>query len=116
MRKIFVVLFIFAAITVQAQAPAYQRGDTVRIKGVATPAELEIVGIPGDHVRNDDTGLYVNDVAVTYFPPDFLDRFRWQGEKVIPDGHYFIMGVARLNEYLTETVGLHPAGDLERVR
>ena len=116
MRKAFPALMIIAATTVQAQSPTYQRGESVRIHGVAKPVELKIVGIPGDHVRNDDTGLYVNDVAVISFPRDFVERFRWQGEKLIPDGHYFVMGVQRLNEAITESVGLHPAADLERVR
>src|SRR6476620_6195523 len=107
MRRVFLALLITATI-VQAQSPTYQRDQTVRIKGVSAPAELKIVGIPGDHVRNHDTGLYVSDVAVTYFPRDFLDRFKWQGEKVIPNSHYFVMGTERLNERLTENVGLYP--------
>ena len=116
MRKIVLTLMIIAATTAQAQSSTYQRNESVRIHGLARPVEVKIIGTPGDHVRNDDTGLYVNDVAVTYFPSDFLDRFKWQGEKVIPDGHYFVMGVQRLNERISEHVGLYSAADVEPVR
>jgi len=116
MPKIFLALMIIAATTVQAQSPTYQRGESVRIHGLAKPFELKIVGIPGDRIRNDDTGLYVNDVAVTFFTRDFWGRFKWQGEKVIPEGHYFVMGEQRVNQDIAEYVGLHPAADLERIR
>jgi hypothetical protein len=53
---------------------------------------------------------------VTHLPRDFLERFKWQGEKVIPDGHYFVMGTQRLNGNIAERVGLYPAADLERVQ
>jgi len=115
MRKTLLALMIIVATTVEAQAPTYQRGDTVRIKGLARPGELKVIGIPGDYLRNDDTGLSVNGIPVTYFASDFLERFKWQGEKVIPEGHYFVMGTERLNKRVTENVGLHPAADLERM-
>jgi hypothetical protein len=113
--RLLLVLAIFASTAVQAQSPTYQRGDTVRVRDVAKPAVLKIVGVPNDRIRSDDAGVYINDVAVSGFSPEFLARARWRNE-VIPEGHYFVMGEQRLNQDVSEHIGIHPGADLEIVR
>jgi len=75
----------------------------------------DIASIPNDRIRADDSGVYVNDVAVTGFSRDFLTRFRREPQ-IVPEGHYFLMGEERLNQNITERMGIHPGVDLERVR
>jgi hypothetical protein len=56
----------------QGQPQVYQRGDVVRCHDVSKPAVFKVIGIPADRIRADETGAYVNDVAVTGFSPEFL--------------------------------------------
>ena len=57
MRRLLIALAILTSTTVQAQSPTYQRGDNVRVRDVAKPAVLKIVGIPNDRIRSDDAGI-----------------------------------------------------------
>ena len=115
MRRLLIVLAILASTMVQAQSPTYQRGDNVRVRDVAKPAVLKIVGIPNDRIRSDDAGIYINDVAVTGFSPEFLARARWRTQ-VVPEGHYFIMGEQRLNQDVGEHIGIFSRADIEKVQ
>ena len=114
MRRLLVALAILVATTVQAQSLTFQRGDLVRLRNVAKPAVLKIVGIPTDRIRADASGVYVNDVAVTGFSREFLTRFTWE-TKVIPNGHYFVLGEQRLNDDVSENMSIVPASSLTAV-
>jgi hypothetical protein len=95
--------------------PAFQRGDLVKLQGVDKPVTFKVVAIPKDRIRADDTGVYVNDVAVTGFSKEFLTRFRRE-PSVVPEGQYFLMGERRVNNDVTELAGLFPASALEKAR
>ena len=91
----------FASTTSEAQTPPYQRGDRVRMPDSDNPRT--IIAVAGDRLRVDATGLYVNEVAVSGFSQDHLERLqktewlprflrRLDLEQTIPEGHYFLAG------------------------
>jgi hypothetical protein len=97
------------------QADPYQRGALVRIRDVTKPAVFRIVAVPGDRIRADETGLYVNDAALAGFSRDFLTRFTWE-PRTIPENHYLVMGEQRLNDEISEDASLQPASFIEHVQ
>src|SRR5687768_5577151 len=81
MRRIVVAVFVLMSGLVYAQQVTFERGDQVRVKPPADNAEpaastllLQVVAVPGDQVRADDSAVYVNDRAVAGFSPDFAAR------------------------------------------
>jgi len=118
MKVLLVTLVLLASVAVQAQAPTFERGQVVRLRPSTsrpTTILLRVVAIPNDRIRGADSMLYVNDVAVTGFSPDFLTRVSQTSARTIPEGHYFVMGERRVNDDISEHTGLHPAEELERV-
>ena len=108
---------VLLAIVSSFQAPpqVYQRGDVVRVRDVSKPAAFKVIGIPTDRIRADETGVYVNDVAVSGFSREFLTRFKRQ-PMVVPNGHYFVIGEQRINDDVSEDMSLVPASALEKLR
>jgi signal peptidase I len=109
-------------VTTMAQAPTiYQRGEIVRVKGKSEIPSVRIIAVPGDRVRIDDSGVYVNDGAVTSISAEFLLKLPkpWQPER-IADGQYFVLGSQRAESNGTLTKGDYWAyigGDaLEKIR
>jgi hypothetical protein len=114
MRAILVVLALVAAGVSQGQTPdAYQRGELVRIKDVKKPAVLKIICLPNELVEANDTGVYIEDMAVTGFSREFLTRHRL-ARQYIPIDHYFVMGEERVGPDTSEHLGIHPADSIER--
>jgi hypothetical protein len=78
MRSLPIAVVIVASVSVHAQSPAFQRGDLVRVKAAdghpTTTLVLTVVAAPRDRIRLADSTVYVNDVAVSAFSPDFLAR------------------------------------------
>jgi hypothetical protein len=100
----------------QGQTPgAFQRGELVRILDVKKPAAVKIVGLPDEIVEANETGVYIDDVAVTGFSREFLTRNRL-GRQYIPIDHYFVMGEERLNQEISEHLGIHPSDRIERAQ
>ncbi len=123
MRTLILSLAVIASATIYAQPATFQRGDLVRVLQPTTPEPripaplLTVVAIPNDRIRIDDSALYVNDVPVTGFSPDFLARVVRAPERVpqvVPEGHYFLMGEQRINQDITEYWGQHFGGQLAR--
>jgi signal peptidase S26 family len=109
------ILLIGLALIVVAQPPAFQRGDLVRVRDVKKPAVVKIVGLPDEIVEANETGVYIDDVAVTGFSKEFLTRNRW-ARQYIPMDHYFVMGEERVNQDISEHIGIHQAETLQRVQ
>ena len=125
MRFLLIAVAITASAVADAQSPALQRGDLVRVKATSpsdphpTPLPLRIVAVPNDRISLVDSGVLVNGVAVTGFSPDFLARVAHnpaQTPQVMPEGHYFVMGEARNNKDISEYWGQHSAVRLERAQ
>ncbi len=115
MGRLLIALLLLATATVQAQSTTFLRGEIVRVQEMERPTALRIVAIPNDRIRSNDSGIYVNDVAVTGFSSEFLSRAVWRSQ-VVPEGHYFLMGEERLNQVVSEHIGLHPGTTLERMQ
>ena len=103
-----------------AQSAAFQRGDQVRPKAPGkSDTPLIVVAVGGDRIRLSDSAVYVNDTRVTGFSQDFMARVAGTPARVpqtVPDGHYFVMGEARMNGDISEYWGQHSATSLERTR
>jgi hypothetical protein len=118
MRLFLVGLALVAASLgiIQGQTPgAFQRGELVRILDVKKPAAVKIVGLPDEIVEANETGVYIDDVAVSGFSREFLTRNRL-GRQYIPMDHYFVMGEERINQEISEHLGIHPSDRIERAQ
>jgi len=126
MRTVIISLAVIASATVYAQTAAFERGELVRVKAATNASEpratalvLRVVAIPNDRIRLDDSTVYVNDVAVTGFSPDFLNRVAHSPERTpqtVPQGHYFVMGEQRNIRDISEYWGQHSGTRLEPAR
>lgn len=136
MRTLILSLAVIASPTIYGQSATFQRGELVRVLPLTVPSApttpvlnpgalehrtamvLEVVAVPNDRVRIDKSAIYVNDVQVTGFSPDFVARVVRAPERapqVVPEGHYFVMGEQRINQNISEYWGQHFGGQLERV-
>ena len=116
MRIFVIALALVATSLTHAQTPTtYQRGELVRVLDVKKPAVVKIVGLPDEIVEANETGVYIDDVAVTGFSREFLTRNRL-GRQYIPMDHYFVMGEERLNQDISEHFGIHPTDRIERAK
>jgi Signal peptidase, peptidase S26 len=113
MRLLGVLLVLVGLL--QGQPQVYERGDIVRVRDVSKPAAFKVIGIPADRIRADETGVYVNDVAVTGFSREFLTRFK-RPPTIVPNGHYFVLGEQRVNDDISENMSIVPASALEKLR
>ena len=88
--KVLLSLAVVLVTMLQTQA-IYQRGDIVRVKGETNIPTVRVIAVPGDRVRINDSGVYVNDAAVIWVSSDLLDALPkpWQPE-VMAEGHYFV--------------------------
>jgi signal peptidase I len=105
--RLLIALVVLGAVGLQAQGITYARGDLVRLQSSdGTIVTRKIVAIPGDRLRIDKSGLFVNDVA-TLVSPEFLASVDAWAE-TIPAGDYFVIQDAREGELLTRFWGLIP--------
>ncbi len=126
MRVLSISLAVIASATISAQTATFARGDFVRVKPATNASEprsttlvLRVVAVPNDRIRLDESTVYVNDVAVTGFSPEFLSRVAHAPERArqtVPPGHYFVMGEQRINQDISEYWGQHSGTRLEPAR
>jgi hypothetical protein len=95
MRTLLAAVVLLATPAVHAQTPAFQRGDLVRVQTAeGTPAspELQIViALPGDRLRVDDSGVFVNDAEVRWMSSELKRGLPHQSE-VIQPGQVLVAG------------------------
>jgi hypothetical protein len=79
-----------------AQAAVFQRGDAVRVKGENRVRVVRVIAVPGDRVRIEDSGVYVNGAKVDWVSGDLLSALPkpWTPE-VMADRQYFVAGSER---------------------
>jgi Signal peptidase, peptidase S26 len=123
-KQFIIVLAVVASASVYAQG-TFSRGQQVRVKSLdptrppATAMTLTIVGVPNDRVLVSGGALYVNDVRIDRFSPDFIQRVVAAPERVpaqLPPGHYFVMGEQRNNQDISEYWGQHSETSLQLAR
>jgi hypothetical protein len=109
----------FVAVVLMLQTAAYQHGDLVFIRSENSRAT--VVAVPGDRVRIDDSGVYVNSAPVTWISKELLLALPkpWAPE-IIPTGHYFVAGESRTEQAGNVSMSRHwaltGANNLESVR
>ena len=114
----FIAAGLMAASFARAQSPVtaiFKRGDLVRVKEIAKPRVMKVIGLPDEIVQVDPSGVYANDVAIPGFSKEFLSRNAWP-RQIVPFGHYFVIGEERQGEELSEHVGVHPEDTIERAQ
>ena len=135
MSTLILSLAVIASATISAQSATFQRGELVRVLPLTAPSDpktpaldpdalkhragmvLKVVAMPNDRIRIDTSAIYVNDVQVAGFSPDFVARVVRAPQRVppiVPAGHYFVMGEQRINQNISEYWGQHFGGQLER--
>jgi hypothetical protein len=112
------------AVSAWAQAPAYDRGELVRIRPTSSPSgtrtalPLKVVAVPGDRITALDSAVLVNGTALTGFSSDFVARMARSNRtpQAVPANHYVVAGERRANQDISEYWGLHPGSELEVIR
>ena len=115
LRAALAVVAVAAAAAALIAQSRLERGELVRIPEVKQPAALKIVGLPDEIVEANESGVYIDDVAVAGFSREFLTRHRL-ARQYIPMDHYFVMGEERLEKCISEHLGIHPADRIERAQ
>lgn len=118
MKALLVALVLLASTGIDAQAPVFERGQTVRVRPslAAEPVPtllLTVVAGPGDHLLGIDSRLFINGVEVAGFSPDFIARVSQVQPRTMPEGHYYVMGEQRVNEDVSWYWGQHSGTSLE---
>jgi hypothetical protein len=125
MRHLALVGMVFAiAVSAWAQAPAYGRGEVVRVRPTSSPSEtrttlpLKVVAVPGDRITVRDSAVLVNSTGLTGFSPDLVARMARSSRtpQTVPANHYVVAGERRVNQDISEYWGLHPGSELEVIR
>jgi signal peptidase I len=124
MRLLITAVAVVASAAAYAQPAAFHREDLVRVKPSPSTSQptslvLRIVAVPNDRIRLVESAVLVNDVAVTDFSKEFLARVAHDSSRtpqVVPEGHYFVMGEARMNQDISEYWGQHSGVSLERAQ
>jgi signal peptidase I len=100
-HRMKVLMGLFLALIFTQTQTAYQRGDIVRVTSENSRL-ARIVAIPGDQVRIDDMGVYVNGSATIWISAELRSKMSrpWEPE-TIPAGHYFVVSEER-----SEVVGM----------
>ena len=73
----------------------YERDELVGLKTQASPSVFRIVAVPLDSLEINESGVYVNDLAVTGLSDELLESIELVERQLIPRGHYFVVGEQR---------------------
>ena len=113
MRNLVVMLAVLmsSASALMAQTTmGYNRGDTVRIqsKDQSKPSpDPRIVAVAGDRVRIDKSGVFVNEIPLTWVSRDFAANYgaRQPWDATVPPGHYVVIADYRMNQEVSQFLG-----------
>jgi signal peptidase I len=88
-----------------------QRGDVIVFRYPKDPSRdfiKRVIGIPGDHIRIVDGVVYVNDVALQEDYISSPEGRGLDGEQIVPEKSYFVMGDNRPNSSDSRSWGFVP--------
>ena len=112
MRVLLTSVAVLGAMSSQVSALDYGRGDEVRVQTVdgqpASPPVQRVIAVPGDRVRLDTKGAFVNEQAISVVSPQLLTTCgKW--DQTVPPGHYFLVGEKVEGESASRSCSLLPA-------
>jgi hypothetical protein len=112
MRTVIACFAVLAALSVQAQAAEYIRGDEVRVTTAdgqtASPPIQHVMAVPGDRIQIDATGLSVNETPIQGLSAKLpLACGTW--DTTVPSGHYFLVGEQIQGQSASRSCSLVPA-------
>ncbi len=110
MRTLIVLVVVLVTGSVVAQTPqSYNRGDTVRVESqeqMKPSPNPRVVAIAGDRVRVDTSGVFVNEMPVSWVSRDFAAIYGSRPvNRVVPEGHYVVIADYRQNEDVAQFFG-----------
>jgi len=80
--------------------------------GAAHPLVMLVAAIekakPGDRIRIDSSGVYVNDVLVAGISPSLLASLGVWNQQTIPADHYFVVGELKVNDSASRAGAILP--------
>jgi signal peptidase I len=109
MRSLVVALTVVLSSTLMAQTDvSYHRGDTVRLqlKDQKPTPDPRIIAVPGDRVRINTSGVFVNDIPLTWVSRDFTANYGarpW--DSMVPEGQYVVIADYRQNHDVSQFLG-----------
>src|SRR5688572_9984658 len=117
MRKVLVVLVLLLSPALTAQTMvSYNRGDTVRLLSrdqMKPTPDPRIIAVGGDRVRIDKSGVFVNEIPLTWVSRDFAANY---GERpwdsMVPQGHYAVIADYRQNHDVSQFLGFISANTI----
>jgi len=120
MRNLVAILavLISSASALVAQATAsYNRGDTVRIQSkdqMKPSPDPRIVAVAGDRVRIDKSGVFVNEIPLTWVSRDFAVNYggRQPWDSMVPEGQYVVIADYRMNQEVSQFLGFISANSI----
>ena len=86
MIPLLVLLFSFQDVTV------FQRGSLVSMASQPSPAVLRVIGVPGDRVRIEAKGIFINDVETAGLSPYFIKAKGASAALTLAAGQYYVVG------------------------
>jgi hypothetical protein len=113
MRALVILVIVLGAVSAQTLAQEYRRGDEVRVQAAdgqpAAPPVQRVMAVPGDQIKIDGKSLAVNDRAITDISPKLLLACgTW--DKIVPAGHYFLVGEQIEGGSASRSCSLLPVG------
>jgi signal peptidase I len=115
--RTFSMMVIAGGVALSASAQivqSYNRGDTVRIQArdeMKPSPNPRIVALAGDRIRIDTSGVFVNEMPVTWVSRDFIAIYGERPvDRVVAEGHYVVIADHRQNEDVSQFLGFISAG------
>jgi signal peptidase I len=116
MRSLVVVLTVVLSPALMAQTDvSYNRGDTVRLqsKDQKRTPDPRIIAVPGDRVRINTSGVFVNDIPLTWVSRDFTANYGTRPlDSFVPEGQYVVIADYRQNHDVSQFLGFVSANTI----
>ncbi len=109
MRSLVAAAILLLSPALMAQTDvSYHRGDTVRLqlKGQKPTPDPRIIAVPGDRVRINTSGVFVNDIPLTWVSRDFTANYGTRPwDSMVPEGQYVVIADYRQNHDVSQFLG-----------
>ena len=117
MRNLVIALTVLLSPSLMAQTGvSYQRGDTVRMVSrdqTKSSPDPRIIAVAGDRVRINTSGVFVNEIPLTWVSRDFAANYGarpW--DSMVPEGQYVVIADYRQNHDVSQFLGFISANTI----